>query len=528
MLVILSGAYIEKELSSEFGFIPPAFLPLGNRRLYEYQVALSSGEEKVYMSIPSDYEISESDSVKISKLGIDILTVDVEKSLGESVRYVLSQLPLSNEESVGIIFGDTLFLKLPKDENVITLSSISPGYDWTLYDKGQVEWVHEKGREDYLDNSEVVSGYFNISCPKILAALLVASDGDFFEGLRHYKEDVGLTSVFEDTWLDFGHVTTYYNSKREFTTQRCFNNLKITTQYVEKSGSQYNKLKAEATWFESLPANIRLFTPQYLGSCDESTEFSYKIEYLYNLALNEVFVFSEISILLWREIFKSCFEFLNSARSHQGPSCEASLKRFVQSKSESRIKSYPENLNSFIDNEWRINGSEYVSFESMFDDTMSVISEGEGDKSTLIHGDFCFSNILYDFRSKRIKVIDPRGITENNEISQFGNIKYDYAKISHSIIGLYDWILAEKYDLNINYERSEIDFNIYIDKRITAIQQEFLRQLEENTNIGKKELYALQVHLFISMIPLHSDSPERQLALLANSYRIYILFLEIK
>ena len=37
LLLISSAAYVEPELEAEFGRLPPAFLPLGNRRLFVHQ-----------------------------------------------------------------------------------------------------------------------------------------------------------------------------------------------------------------------------------------------------------------------------------------------------------------------------------------------------------------------------------------------------------------------------------------------------------------------------------------------------------
>ena len=39
MLSITSGEYVESELFAEFGRIPPAFLPVGNKRLYTHQIS---------------------------------------------------------------------------------------------------------------------------------------------------------------------------------------------------------------------------------------------------------------------------------------------------------------------------------------------------------------------------------------------------------------------------------------------------------------------------------------------------------
>lgn len=39
---------------------------------------------------------------------------------------------------------------------------------------------------------------------------------------------------------------------------------------------------------------------------------------------------------------------------------------------------------------------------------------------SLIHGDFCFSNIMYDFRAGAIKTFDPRGCDFNGKITPCG------------------------------------------------------------------------------------------------------------
>ena len=61
MFLILSGAYITQELSSEFGSIPPSFLPLGNRRLFQQQLKLVPPGRVIYMSVPDTYEILKDD-----------------------------------------------------------------------------------------------------------------------------------------------------------------------------------------------------------------------------------------------------------------------------------------------------------------------------------------------------------------------------------------------------------------------------------------------------------------------------------
>ena len=62
----------------------------------------------------------------------------------------------------------------------------------------------------------------------------------------------------------------------------------------------------------------------------------------------------------------------------------------------------------------------------------SLSREGPG---SIMHGDFCLSNILYDLRSRICKLLDPRGSFGASGI--YGDPRYDVAKLYHSVYGLY-------------------------------------------------------------------------------------------
>ncbi|MDO6575299.1 hypothetical protein, partial [Staphylococcus pasteuri_A] len=87
--------------------------------------------------------------------------------------------------------------------------------------------------------------------------------------------------IYSEHWLDFGHVNSYYRSKANFTTQRAFNELIITSEWVEKASSNNKKISAEANWFNKLPFSLRGFIPQYLGSQQKHGRISYRLEYLH-------------------------------------------------------------------------------------------------------------------------------------------------------------------------------------------------------------------------------------------------------
>ena len=124
----------------------------------------------------------------------------------------------------------------------------------------------------------------------------------------------------------------------------------------------------------------------------------------------------------------------------------------------------------------------------------------------LIHGDLYFANILYNSEKNMFKLIDPRGIWGN---TIGGDIKYDLAKIRHSIVGCFDTITNGLY--SIKYEgTNEIEFNVFKPKNYEIICDELDAHIEKKWNLD--EIKMIEGLLFISMLPLHGDNVERQLA----------------
>jgi hypothetical protein len=95
---------------------------------------------------------------------------------------------------------------------------------------------------------------------------------------------------------------------------------------------------------------------------------------------------------------------------------------------------------------------------------------------------------------------------------------YDLAKVSHSVLGLYDFIIAGAYQC-VRKDKLVFDFTVQIDSRTQGIQTLFLSRTF--LTLRPVDIMPLTILLFISMLPLHADNPGRQDALLANGLRLY-------
>ena len=115
----------------------------------------------------------------------------------------------------------------------------------------------------------------------------------------------------------------------------------------------------------------------------------------------------------------------------------------------------------------------------------------------------------------------------DDNVTIYGDIRYDLAKLSHSVIGCYDFIMSGCYDLEVK-ENYSFKFQLKMAERIKIIQSEFLNLKFFEKTIQEHNIYSGLVHLFLSMIPLHSDDRRRQSALLANALRMYVEFVKFK
>lgn len=518
MFLIMSGSYIQSELNAEFGHIPPSFLPLANKRLFQHQIKLAPDSCTIYLSVPEDYNISEVDLNWFNSNNIILIKTPSSLNLGQGLVACLNLINESNDSPLHLLFGDTLFRQLPEGGDIFTVSKAESNYKWSSANDNEIDWLNEPET-----HSNVVCGYFKFNKPRALICNITQEKWDFIKGIDRYKKEHGLSQIVVSDWYDFGHVNTYYHSKAAFTTQRSFNELSINPRFIEKSSVKNQKIKAEANWFDSLPVMMRSYTPQYLGHKEsDDKKFSYRLEYLHNTALNELFVFSEMPKIIWKNILELCLNFIQDCNSEIAPQHAISqdIHQLFEAKTLERLAEFRATRDFNLSDKWIFNDELSISIEQILVESEKHLPSKK-ELSTLMHGDFCFSNILYDFRANRIKTIDPRGMTPSGDITIYGDTQYDLAKLSHSILGMYDWIVAGYHQTNVDWDKRNIKISISGEVKHKDTQCMFIEMVGNKYGLTAVNLYAMQLQLFLSMLPLHADNTYRQEGLFANSFRLY-------
>ena len=512
MILITSAAYVNPSLASELGKLPPCMLPVQNRRLYMHQLSLFKGSnEPVFISLPASYELTSYDKKQLSSHSVEVIKVPDGLSLGQSVIYSLNTIGRF-QENLFLLHGDTLFDNLEMKPDSYVVAKAEDNYSWAEAD----------------DVSETVyAGFFAFSLPSLLIRSITECNNDFMAGVAMYGREQHLTRVLSNSWMDFGLVNTYYRSISNLTTQRAFNSMHIDRFSIRKSSLDVNKMKAEANWIQSLPKDLRHYAPAIWDSGVVDGEGFYEMEYFYLNSLANLFVFCSYPQFVWNDILNACQAFITDVARYR-PSDDNSVKRIAHSNNElflsktfNRLDQYVRQSGVSLDSPWVINGVKTPCLRDIVNETGVMIAADRTEFVTLMHGDFCFSNILYDFKSKSIKVIDPRGVDNDGNMSIYGDLRYDVGKLAHSIIGLYDFIIAGMFEYS---EKSpydiELEFKLF--DSIKATQDTFKRMTFDGWNLDELNVYPIMIHLFLSMLPLHSDNPERQKAMLANALRLYV------
>jgi hypothetical protein len=520
--IITSAAFINPEMSAEFGLLPPAFLPVGNARLFRHQAALLSQlTERQVLTLPESFAIPAFDADLLEQLKLKVVRLPDGISLAQSVMLAIIQ-SIEGDEPVMILHGDTLFLDL---ENFafdrISVHDKQNPYPWAVVKEGAPLTVTPSMEGA---GGELVSGLFSFSHSLAFLKCLAAPGRDFLSALNCYGAQFPEFQAAPEAgeWLDFGHLNTYYDSRRALTTERAFNSLSIAGNVVRKISAQHDKMDAEASWYEALPGDLRPFVPAYVGREGiGAATHGYCVAYEYLCPLSDLYVFGALPRVSWSRIIGACDDVLTRFKQYKPDAPPAALfESLYRRKAEERFAQFATHTGIDPRRSWRINGQAMPAPAALIEEMVACIGPpAEGDV-TLMHGDFCLSNILFDFRRGGIKLIDPRGSVRQCEPSLFGDARYDRAKLYHSLGGRYDFIVAGCFDLVRDGEYG-LTLNV-----AQAAGQDDIEALYRDIICGGDRTKvqgdaAAAILLFLSMLALHDDDPLRQWAFLANAYRLY-------
>ena len=310
---------------------------------------------------------------------------------------------------------------------------------------------------------------------------------------------------------------------------RFFNSVSGDRNTVVKKSENKEKLKAEHDFYRMLPDEMKPWFVMPYDYADNGTYSSYKMERMHMTDLAIRYVHGAISMKEFEGIMEQAFRFLR-IRSRKTVSWNdyfEKRKELYIDKVEKRIDDLKKNalfpkIESFLKN-----GTDFEDIDSVIKRYEELYDREAGKKKeelylALSHGDLCFSNILYSPESELMRLIDPKGgrITGaplNEDADKlYMDPYYDVAKLSHSIVGGYDFMNSGLYEIRLN---DSFSLSLHLDGDRSAYTECFKSHLDkEGFDFFSVRLF--ECSLFLSMLPLHMDRPHKVMAFLLNAIGI--------
>jgi hypothetical protein len=264
---------------------------------------------------------------------------------------------------------------------------------------------------------------------------------------------------------------------------------------------------------------VQIYCARLLGFGLEQGRAFYETEYEFLPVLSELFVHGAVARQPWLRIVGSCEDFLHALAATRGEGCgDRALTALAVDKTLARLESFARATRADITRPLSYEGRPCPSLLQIAERLTQVFDLRSGRFECAMHGDLCFSNILWDSRVRRIKAIDPRGSTRQGP-SLFGDLRYDLAKLAHSVVGRYDQIVAGRYTLEVSGDDHALAFDPvacqpWLEGALADLSVDGVGGLSEPVR-------AVSASLFLSMLPLHADRPDRQQAFVANALRLW-------
>ncbi len=536
LLIVPSARLIPAELQGDFGQIPSCMIPFGGApALQQILTAVAGSDTRVLVAGHENIAWIESFLAHSPQSAVRVLDVGQTRSLGETLLSALRS-EANLDCSLIVNFGDTVVPgELPTGDSFV-FACPDELFRWTTFRlaaTGYIEQIVDRGLEknDEADR-RVFVGVFSFQDAKRFAKCLADALAtpspeldSFYRAVLAYYNSADFPPVARqvDLWIDLGHLDTYYASRRLHAMgARSFNTVLVDPfrSILTKKSRNEAKFADEIQWYTRLPPALGYLAPRVFSHSVVPGEMSIDLEFYGYPPLSEVFLFSRLDLAEWRAIFGRLGLVLEDmARYQTGPGdrerIRPSLRSMYLDKTLERLQEVmglqvdPAILNGPLE----VNGKLCVPLRDLLQalpDLLEASGLQDAAHFSVIHGDFCLSNILFDRRSRTVRLVDPRG--RFGEFDIYGDPRYDLAKLSHCFNGGYDFLVQGLFSLESTSP------GVY---RLTEFANALHHQIRDAFNaqflpspVLYNQVRLIESLLFLSMVPLHADRPLSQQAFL--------------
>ncbi len=359
-----------------------------------------------------------------------------------------------------------------------------------------------------------------------LVGLIFKDKNSYIHFLENYKYDKKIESYISFEKMQIKNcldISNYQNLLYYISggfDARYFNSISGDEYTVVKASNDKKKMKMEYTYYHLLPDEMKKWMVMPYNFIEEENRASYTMERMPMTDIAIRWTHGAVNLEEFKMILDKSFRFIK-----ERPLKEVSSSKYL----EIANKLYLEKLDNRIEDlkkckEYKKisllieSGTDFKNIDEIIDLYKEIYNkEIKKDKDNVLaisHGDLFFANMLYSKEVNMLKLIDPKGALEEKDL--WIHPYYDIAKLSHSICGKYDFFNVDGFSIYLN---KDMKFELYINKTNNKYVEIFKEYLKEN-NYDYNLVRTYEASLFLSMLPLHIDNPQKVFGFILNAINI--------
>jgi hypothetical protein len=526
VVIPAAGSIAHKFPSLRPQFLSAALFPVNSKSLLSYSLDFycqQSDSDIIVIANSRDEELLKKE---FPHYNFRLVTVENTKSIIETLKVVFKkETQLHNDITLSVV--TTIPVEMPPQNTIILSDRQELCHFYSAVAEEESEHPKFFHRGCGVDSfGYPFTGIIRSSYNKISAALAKCNTDDLLELAEHIYKTGGI-HFKKCEWIDCGHEVNYTEAKAKLLSSRSFNSLRVelVSGILEKKSTSIKKFINETSYVEKLPAELQVFFPRVIEKLKtDNTHASVKMDYFSYPNIAELQLYRSLEDVQWYRIF-SAFEFVlkkfHSAayKINKQDYLDFYLGKTISREAENEKWLRACEMDILLSDNVVINDLPCKSFNSLLSETKVAIENLYSEKDfCVMHGDFCFNNILYDNLSGTIRLIDPRGSFGEKHPGIYGDCKYDLAKLLHSSVYCYDYIVNDLFHFKADNNKINYRFNLRSNHSLlTSLSNELVSKMGFTTD----RISIIVALLFLSMCPLHNDNLQRQKMMYAHG--LYLL-----
>jgi hypothetical protein len=541
-IIIPSSKLVAVEMQNEFGTIPPVLIPvmrtIALKKILETYV---DAFDNAYVGIQESADATIDYFKFFPDQKVKLVKLSESESISDTIEKIAECNPKIKDAPIILNFADTIVKDLDKaliGKDFISYAETVETERWTLFKEKNGEITEISDKKYQLNGAQwkTFVGVWGFSNATRLLELIHQENcrdksTGFYRALSQYADEHPLKMVESEEWVDLGHVDNYYAARKKEINTRYFNRIHVNeaTGTVIKTSTNYEKLRNEINWYITIPKILKYYTPTIFSFSLSHLKPFVEMEFYSYPSLDDYFVYAKVDLDTWEKIFTKLFSILGVASKYtvKDNDIKLDLKNMYLDKTIDRLELFSKENPALysLGNDAVVDGKKLVGLKEVVKSLPNLIEQFrlyDAEQLQVIHGDLCLNNILYDNKHGIIKLIDPRG--EFGRHSIYGDVYYDLAKLAHSILGFYDLIMFDQFKFESGTNQKILwrssPYNVMLGK----IFQKHIKK----AGFDLSKIRFAESLLFLSMLPLHKDRPNRQHAMMINGLSILTSLIEDK